>query len=55
MSAPNFFTFSAGMVEGIREKSINACGATAFTRMPRFIADCESAFVKFTMAALVGA
>jgi len=54
VSPPNFLTDSCGIVEGISGVQTGP-GATAFTRMPRFIAMCDSVLVMLTSAALVAA
>ena len=52
MSLPKLFTFSSGIVDGISGVHTGP-GATAFTRMLRFMELFDSAFVKFTIAAFV--
>ena len=54
VSCPNFSTFSFGIVDGMRGVHTGP-GATAFTRTPRSMAICDSAFVKLMIAAFVGA
>ena len=52
--APNCFTFSLGIVEGMSGVQTGP-GATALTRTPCLIARPASERVKLTMAALVEA